>query len=781
MAYAVLAYEISLTRIFSVLFRSPYVFLILSIAVCGLGVGAFLAVRREEDEPDLAGPALAFALLLPLPLVLLLTVGKGLVAGARGTAVALLTALPYVAAGVLLARAFRRHAGDAGRLYFCDLTGAGLAALTTAALLARVGGLAMPLWLGTLAALAAWLVCRPRGAAWQAASVAVLLVCAGLFGLQQRRPFLDLPPVTVPDEDEDRAVWTKPLFRELADPRAGSTMQYTQWSAVARTDVVSNTGTDVLYIWTDGDVPTQMEPFQGDLGSPRMALYRNFIGMVPYALQPAPERVLCIGPGGGLDVLLALLGGARQIEPVEINPAIVDVTERFKGFYGDLYHRPEVAGGLVIDEGRSYLSRARQPYDVIYFALAKSATSQQGGLALVDGYLYTKEAFHAYFDHLRPGGLVALVFDRWHLVDRCLTTATAALLERGLTGDQVADQVVLLTLPEGRVQGPYQHLLLLRNGPFGPALRTRLKDVGQRCGLQPVFVPKLREPPPYNVLRQPGVTADALATAIAGQEEYLQRLVKGGPFVRLNLGVLTDDRPFYADLSPGLHPFLKALLKWSLGAGLLTLAIAVAAVGRRPGRAGACSVGYFAGLGMGFLLVEVALVQKLVLLLGYPTLALSVILFALLVGSALGSRFSARGTLADTVRRLPVVMGLLVLALLAARFALQPLTTTFLPMALPARIAVTVAVVGGLGFLMGQPFPSGLRALEGARRLVPIAWAVNGVLSVTGSVLAASAASLWGYSVVLVAGAGIYLVTLLLALGWMPSRTKQEPAGAAAN
>ncbi|MCC7492483.1 MAG: hypothetical protein IT204_09065 [Fimbriimonadaceae bacterium] len=754
-ACCVLSYEIALTRIFSVLFRSPYVFLILSIAICGLGLGSWFAGRDRDAPRGLVRPAVGLAVTLPLPLLLLLTVGRGLVAGAHGGAVAVCTLLPYVAAGVLLARAFRKYSADAGRLYFYDLSGAGLAALATAQLINLVGALAVPFLLGAAAAVGAGLLGARR---WVASGLALGLLLLG--GLQSQERLLRLPPVTSADSAK-----VKPLFQELADPAAGATIEYTRWSAVARTDVVSNRGVPVKYIWTDGDVPTQMEPFNGDLAT--AAGYQAFIGFLPYALQPAPDRVLCIGPGGGLDVLLALLGRSKAIEPVELNPAIGPVTDRFKGHYGDLYHRPELPRGLIIDEGRSYLSRSRQQYDVIYFALAKSATTQQGGMALVDNYLYTVEAFEAYFRRLAPGGLLALVLQEPNLTDRCLVTAFAALRRQGIANAAIPRRVAWVHAAPEYQGSPYRQLLLIRNGPYPAAAARQLRWECRRRGLQTRLLPDQAWPEPYAVAARPETTAEAFSAAVASQDDYLQRLYFGGPWERLQLRIVTDDRPFYADFSPRLHPFLSKLLKWSLGAGLVCLLWGVWELRQRGVARPAAVAGYFGALGAGFMLVEVALIQKLVLLLGYPTLALTAILFSLLLGCALGGSFTNRGPAAAAARRLPWVFLTLLLAVLLVRGVLTPLTTALLPAALPWRLLAAVVVTLPLGFLLGQPFPTGLRLLgERQAAAVPAAWAINGVLSVTGSVVAAAAASRLGYSAVLLGGLSVYVGAWLTASRW---------------
>jgi hypothetical protein len=189
---------------------------------------------------------------------------------------------------------------------------------------------------------------------------------------------------------------------------------------------------------------------------------------------------------------------------------------------------------------------------------------------------------------------------------------------------------------------------------------------------------------------------------------------------------------------------------------------------------------YFAGLGAGFLLVEVALVQKLVLVLGYPTLSLTVILFTLLLAGAAGGAQANRGTPAQATQRLPAVFALLVALQVIGGWALPTLGDLVLAQPLPLRVAAVVAVVAPLGFLMGQPYPTGLRWLGVARpRWVPLAWAVNGVLSVTGSVLAASAASLWGYRCVMLLGGLLYLATALVGQWWWrptPERPRDNHA-----
>ncbi|MCC2669289.1 MAG: spermidine synthase, partial [Armatimonadetes bacterium] len=538
--------------------------------------------------------------------------------------------------------------------------------------------------------------------------------------------------------------------------------------AVSRTDVVQD-APDAFYIYTDGDVPTQMIGWDGNLDTARRA-YGNFIGALPYFLARTPVKsVMAIGAGGGLDVLLAKAGGADRIDAIEINPSIPSVVRdpRFSGTYARIYREPGVR--LIVDEGRSFLQRAGK-YDVVYFACAKTATTQTSGVALLDNHLYTVEAFQDYWHHLSENGVVALVTQESFLIDRLLITALTALQKEGLTLEEARNHLITARVPEAQFpNGPYRHILLLSRKAWKAEEMERVRTGIMRTGLEPLYLPHIQPRGAGLGTIRAGVSLAEIRTDL--EHQYPLSPVPGAELA--NLSAVTDDSPFYVDVAHGLHPTIQSLL-W--GAGLATLAVGVAVLmfGLAPrrrtggeedaappvrfGRLAAWML-YFGMLGAGFMFVELALMQRFILLLGFPTRSLTVSLAALLLSSALGSWVTQRGSADDTAKRLVRLLPVLVVLLLGYRVALSPILAALLPLPLAVRILGTALLVLPAGFLMGMPFPSALRTLgPGYERLIPAFWSVNGVTSILGSVSAMALAKFIGYGGALVVGACCYAV-----------------------
>jgi spermidine synthase len=789
-AFGIIAAELALTRIFSVLFRSPYVFIIVSGAIGGLGVGGLIAqwVQPAADRLPrwIAGLMLAQAAALAAPVLLLFVLpwGRDLVAHAETGVVVALPMLAFVVAGTLLSLLFRHYAAAGGVLYFADLAAAAAGAPCSVVLLGSLGALNTPLLVSALTAAGAMALAWRAGLRKQAAGGAgmgaalAVLVASNLATGWITLPGLVAPAEAASDPTHPWHLMAKPLFEELGSPFNGSHIVRTDWSAVSRTDVVDDPSQKLFYIYTDGDVPTQMSAWDGSFEHAR-AEWERFIGWLPFRLaaQP-PRRVMAIGSGGGLDVLLALAGGAQEVDAVEINPSIPAVVRdpRFSETYARVYQDPRVR--LAVDEGRSFLQRAR-PYDLIYFACAKTATTQTGGLALLDNHLYTQEAFVDYWRHLTDRGTAALVTQDAFLIDRLLLTALAALRAEGVANAELhllTARVPVADFP----RGPYRFLLMMSRQPWDAAAATAALPRIAATNLEPLYVPHLQPQGASGVRFEPAAELPRIRDALEAQYPINPSL-NGGP--RASLSTVTDDSPFYVDVAPGLHPFIQELL-WGTGAATVAVLGIVLARGLRrrnvpPGarpRTGSLvgAVAYFAALGTGFILVELALMHRFILLLGFPTLSLTVTLFALLLASAAGSRFTQRFPEAALPARLRVLIGGLVALLAAYRWLLPGALALALPLPLAGRIAVTALLIAPVGFLMGMPFPGALRAMGPALRpLVPGLWSVNGATTLLGSVLTMAVAKFVGYSGALLLGAGCYVVAALTvtALRGAPAET----------
>lgn len=783
-ALSVLAFEVGLSRAFSVLLRYHFVFLAISLAGCGMGLGGLLDYLTDRWYRRSLTPVqhlvlragvlavlypLSIGLLFATPLSALLT-SVWVVSG--------ICVLPFLVAGTLLSRVFAEHSAAGGELYFADLLGAALGSFLVIGALQLGGATNVPFLCGLMAA-AGGLAVAVASRQWRlqavAGAVMVLLVGALLANLQWRVVDLPLMPLRA-----DEAA--KPLYQELGDPREGAQIMASEWNAFARTDVVTYTrpGSSAdprgdYYIYTDGEVPTNMLWFAGDLKEVRERL-QSFIGYAAFHWF-RPDEVLLIGPGGGLDILLANAVGARTIHGVELNPSIPRIVRQYGEFNGHVYDQQGVT--IWVDEGRSFVRRAQTRYDLIYMALTKTATTASSSLALVEGYIYTREAFVDYLQRLTPQGKVALVLQESALTLRTYLTALEALQDSGMSRSEALGSLMICSVPEAYYsQGPYRYLLVMSRQPFSPAESTRLAKECIGMGLVPGYFPGAFEPVPFSWLTQQQVSTPEFVS-YWNQWQY-------GTSEGLNIAPCTDDRPFVVDLTYQVPRQFRLLLGGTLLGALIFSVIAVQLQARRRGREAVrglpAAVVYFALLGAGFMMVEVCLAQRLVLYLGYPVLTLSVILFSLLLGGGLGSLLSQRWPATVAAR----VGGLAALAVviygMGLHFGQQPLLAATLGWDIRLRCLVTMLLLLPLGLVLGMPFPTGLRAV-GARaaQFVPWMWGINGLTSVVGSVGAMIMAKLWGFSHALLLGLGLYALVAVLCLSGMALQPVREDDAAASD
>lgn len=770
-AASVLAFEVGLTRAFSVLLRYHFVFLAISLATCGIGLGGLLdyLVHRRFPDADvhsqLALRGLAAAVLYSVSIALLFATP---LAGYLTSVwvVSIVCICPFLAAGLFLSRAFAQFTSESGRLYFADLSGAAIGSFGVIAVLQWVGAVNAAFVCGVLVAAGVVILAISAGnRVLSAGAVVVLIAVGGIFGGNLQYRYLDLPVVPLENAPE-----AKPLYQELADPDINAEIIYTDWNAFARTDVVRYAGPDGtfdpkddLYIYTDGEVPTNMMAFDGDLEDVKDRLV-HFIGFYPF-YRFKPDSALLIGPGGGLDVLLALSVGTDEIVGAELNPSIPRIVRRFGDYNGHIYDYSNV--DIYVDEGRSFVTRSDKSYDLIYMALTKTATTASNSLALVESYIHTKEAFREELEHLTPDGKIAFVCQEPLILLRTMLTVREALVDLGLDRKETFRHFAAASIPRRLyLTGPYRQLLLISKKPFTPEESADMAKEFVAMRLQPAFCPDAYEPAPFNLLTK---------NPIMPAEQYVETFNswwkwKGLGSNRVNITPCTDDRPFIIDLTFGIPAqFRNFLIGVFVLAALVAAAFVLVALQRPDMSVGPLQLSgaavYFALLGTGFMLVETSLIQRLVLYLGYPVLTLSTLLFAILLSSAVGSLFSQRWNL-DAVPGLILVAAAGITVYGLALQAFQPVVVdATLAWDIRYRALMTMLMIFPLGFFLGMPFPSGLRIVGSwGEELVPWLWGVNGLTSVIGSVAAMTAAKLWGFDVVQALGWGLYAAVFILAL-----------------
>jgi len=769
-----LLFELCLTRVLSVLFYYHTAFLAISVAMLGLAAGGLWVhlkpgLLRGRTGGAVLLTALATALLPPLfPLIHLDLEQLDALTGAPflaalGIAV-LASLLPFLGGGAVLAHVFKNHHGHVGRLYAADLCGAAAGTLLLVPAMEWLGGPGALFACGVLIALAA-LSFPPRRRA------RVLLILFLLCGLTLAQVTLDLFPVNV---DIERG----------AGSGREPTILAKRWNAFSRVVALEGQGwdrglSDLRLEGLEGRIAPQIEAlidinafapmvrFDGDLQ--HVSYLREVVSNLGLHLLPRGARVAVIGPGCGKDVLGALLFEPRRITGIEINPILVNdfVRGRFREFAGDIYDRPDVR--IIVGEGRAELSRLDDTFDIIIAnSVVTWAANSSGAMNLSEQTLFTREAFRIYRDHLGPDGILSISLwddDDHAVLQRLLETWRAAE-----EGDMIPPLATRVAAAGNRwlEEGLFSTLLISRR-PFSGRQRRLFAALCERFGFEPLFIPGSEE------------------AAVPALRAYLAdptACVAGSPY---DISAATDDRPFFFyTLRPG-----AALRFWetdtrSENAAYSSLVVSLGVVGllcllaiggplwwtrRRSGQGdgsgrpplGSLERVHFMALGLGFMLVEIALIQRFSLTLGHPTHALTVVLFGILLWSGLGSRWAGgwkEGV--ESRMRLRRVMSALVMLLAVLWSSLPRLQAAVAPLDTPLRIVLVFLLLAPLGFLMGVPMPVGLRVV-GARRPSGVPWAfgLNGAAGVTASVLAVLLAVLFGFTVAFATGVAAYILALL--------------------
>ena len=727
-----MAFEVVLTHLFSVIFQYHFAFLAVSTAILGLGIGAMLGFNLKlsggSQVPDWLSQT-ASVLAIALPLVVILFNLTGFVPGYVLQIV--LGACPFAVIGLLTSQLYKLFDKDAPWLYAFDLGGAALGLIGALALLSVMSAPNVSFVLALLAgasALAFSLGKRSRR--WiPVGATALAVVCLGINLLTR---VVNLPRLSASAVPAD-----KTMFQLLTDPASGARLIDSTWSSFARVDLVTSSDANQMYAFTNAGAGSYMIHFTGDLS--QVESLKSQVEYIPF-LNFTPGKTLILGAGAGKDVLQALLAGSKDITAVEINPAMVAMTRRHADFNGGIFDYPGVT--TVVADGRDYLERSSTAYDMIYLNLVYSQAPAPGSNALSEAYIFTTPAFKLYWQHLAPDGRVAIVAHQGLEGARSMVTAIQALNLEGVSAREALKHLALL-MYNSTDPNQATTVMILQKAVFTADEVTRLQQAGQAAGMVPLFLTG---------------TYEALFKSLASGENTLNQFLTQKDF---NLFPTGDDSPFFFNLTPGLPQPLIILLAIA-GAAMALYLLYLLVTRNRPGGG---QLFFFGGLGLGYILIEVPLIQRTLLLVGSPTTAMVVVLTALLLSGGLASYLTSRWGTEKLWEKLSLAA--LVVAILAAVLAFfQP---GWLP-ALEAMAPVPRILLGGLtlaplGFFMGIPFANGLR-LGGLRnkRVLPYVWGWNAVASVGGSALAASTAIWSGFTLSILVGAGCYLLVAGAAL-----------------
>jgi hypothetical protein len=716
--FVVLVLEVTSTRLFAYIGSTHATSAALSIALLGLGLGAYGRLRVPRlGTPGCAAPALATALLC---------LAAAVTAGAPLYALVALSLAPFALAGMLVSDAYASRGSTAARAtYAIDLFSAASACLVAPALLGPLSPVEILGVLGLLCcALALLLLGRRRR------SVALLaLIATAHVGL-----LVAARTDHLPDGPLDALLGSGLREKAMIEPGTASRdVLDSVWTPVGRVDLRRAPEDDRLGVFTDGMSPTYMVR-EAEAKAASFESTWGLLMSVPYrALHPA--HVLVLGAGAGASVWLATKYGASRVDAVEVSPAIPDLLARWKHYAGEVYAQPGVR--LFIEDARRYLADTTERYDLIELALALTGNGhvQPAGL---EAHLYTVEAVQLFLRRLSPAGSLVLIHSDPGNAYRQLLTVLAALETLGVPREHALDGIVVLRDP--RPGTAYRYMLVVRTTPM-PV------DVAESLDLEPA-----------ELLWAPGDPPER-ATQLLDRRRL-------GATASDDLTPVHDERPYFFQNTSGL--VATALAEpgrlWVLAGAILLVVVLVIQRDRealRGDRAFVRPATVATSLGAAFLCVELALIQRFTLAAGGTLYAVSFVLFSLLAWSGAGAL--SLGTLLRRRDHSVALASLAaVISVVLTAIVIRDLAWLDSVSSEAGRLLLIAALLAPIGLTIGCPFPLLLaRHGEPPERIARL-WAINGAASVAGGVVAVLALRVAGSTHALFVAAGFYALVAVL-------------------
>ena len=784
------------TRILSVVAWYHLAFFAISMAMFGLTVGAvWVYLRRDRFTEktlsyDLSYFSTAFALstlfCLIVQMSLIPVVARSMTSILTWVQLAIYLSIPFVFSGVVVSLALTRSPFPIGRVYGADLLGAAVGCLGVLVLLNNTDGPSAILWVGAIAA-----------------AGALFFSTSAIGGVPQTKPPLDsflrhrttifvlVAICAVLNGLSDYGL--QPLVAK-GNFEAGDTYVFREWNTFSRVTVYPRyvhqprmwgpsprlpAGLEIEQhlISIDADAGTRAYRFTGDLKEVEFLKYD--VTTLAYHL-PNRERAVVIGVGGGRDMISAAVFGLQDITGVEINPILVQLLTENPRFVDFTNVRGLNGARLIIDEGRSWMARTQRSFDIIQMSLIDTwAATGAGAFSLSENGLYTVEAWRIFLSRLTPKGVFTV--SRWYdakeptETGRMLSLAVATLFEMGIPDPR--QHIFLVT------QAAVATLIISRT-PFSPGDLTALNNAAAQYE--------------HNVLISPTVGAPSQTLNRILKVKSREELQSYTSNLAFDLTPATDDRPFFFNQLPLTKPvqafylakemvatdtYLGGIRGGNLVATatliilfvisfvlvvvsiLIPLRHAVRDVGGKLAIGGTL---YFLLIGIGFMMIEIGLLQRMSVFLGHPVYSLSVLLFTLILTTGVGSFVSDILPLDSRPRFL--IWALLTGAYVAALpHWLSSVFLAFDSASLLSRAILCVITIAPVGLLLGFGFPTGMRLISAIdRRPTPWFWGVNGAAGTLASTVAVASSIALGISTTLTIGAICYVLlipTVLLFIG----------------
>ncbi len=773
---AAIGYEILLMRVLSIAQWHHFAYMIISLALLGYGAsGTFIAVFRQQLEPRFEVAFALCALLFSITMVACFVIGQRVPFNALEiiwdhtqfanlSLLYLVFFLPFFFAACCIGLALTCRSQEISRLYFFDLAGAGVGAILVIALLFVVYPQAALLILVALALVASRLVVANEspGLPLQLGQLAWLLVMVAI----ATGGGLTLKPSEYKGLSQALQVVDSRVLDQASSPLGLLTVVDSPTVPFRHAPGLSFNARAIppeqLAVFTDAAGLSAITRYDGDPAS--IAHLADVTAALPYQLLDEPT-VLLLGAGGGDGVLMAIYHEATRVDAVELNPQVTAfVADTYADFAGRIYDDPRVTAHTA--EARSFVAQNALRYDLIQIGLLDSfAAAGSGVQALNESYVYTVEALREYLGNLKAGGLLAIT--RWIKSPprdnlKLAATAIEALVQ---TGADPAKQLAV-------IRSWNTVTLLVRNGEFSTDEIDTIRKFASSRSFDTAYFPgiEVADTNRFNLLDRPWLY-DGIHAMLGGDADTWFSDYKY--FVE----PATDDRPYFshffkwrtlpevlslrsaggAGLIEWAYLIVVATLVQATVVGCLLILLPLSTV-KRTWSGGIRYGSYFLLLGLAFLFVEIAFIQKFTLFLGHPLYAVAVVLAGFLVFAGAGSAYSAR-----KARPVSVAVAGIVGIAIVYMLALPLLFGWLIGVAELLRVLLSVLLIAPLAFFMGMPFPLGLRHVAAkAPDFVPWAWGINGFASVVSAVLATLLAIHFGFTAVIALALLLYIAAASL-------------------
>ena len=772
-----LAYEVLLMRLFSIIQWHHFAYMIISLALLGYGVsGVFLALNRDRLARNfptaiiinllmfsVSAPA-CFLLAQQIPFnpaeILWSPVQWGYLCS-----IYLLLTLPFFFAANMIGLSFYHYREQVSSIYAADLIGAGLGSVGVILLLFFVFPLKILSVLMLSGILATLIVSRyafrgldPNIKEWTSAFIIVGLAIA--FALtnwmtltvspyKSRNQLLQIPGTKVIDQ------YSSPLGLINIVQSADTPLRHAPGLGLNATTEPP----EQLAVFTDADNMTAITRYEGN---PETVSYLDqTTSALPYHLKQ-PSSILILGAGTGSDILQANFHAVKHIDAVELNPQVIDlVKEKYADFAGRIYASANL--NLYTDEARGFVATTRKTYDLINISLLDAFGASAAGLySMAESYLYTEQAIQQYLRHVNANGYLSIT--RWIKIparDEPKLLATVIKTLKQMNSGEPGRQIIM-------IRGWQTSTLMVKNGVISAEEIKRLKQFCHDRGFDLVYYPGISEQEvnTFNIQQQPYLYQAATALLSDKSQAFIDDY-------KFNIEPATDDRPYFFHFfkwqtlpeilsildSGGIfllesgYLLLIAALVQAILASLLLIALPLwlwkSKLGIKPGSGIHLRIlAYFFCLGLAFLFIEIAFIQKFILILHHPLYAITVVLSAFLMSAGAGSHFSTK--LSQSPAKSVIMLPVAVISVVSICYSLgfESITAFLLETGTFSRYVFSILLIAPLGFCMGMPFPMALaRISQTTPALIPWAWGINGCASVISAILATLIAMQFGFTV----------------------------------